>query len=234
VVVHCVGCVCNQSWHVCTCLSNSWHKLQAAVFAQLAVADRRSNTNIYVIAIFTMCESTECTCIKFCFKIGKTATETYHLLLQAYGEDAMVHTQVFDLFHPFKEGRTSIESDPHSGRPFFDSKGIIQEYAPNGQTIKKEFYVEVLWSLHESVCWKWLEKWWDGDWILHHDNVPTHTSHLVQQFLVKHSTAQLHQSPYSPDLTSCDFSYSQGLRKFWKDTDVRQWRTSNEIWQRHY
>jgi len=32
-----------------------------------------------------MCESTEQhICIKFCFKIGKTATETYQLLHQAY------------------------------------------------------------------------------------------------------------------------------------------------------
>jgi len=30
------------------------------------------------------------------------------------------------------------------------------------------------------------------------------------------------------------FSYSQGLRKFWKDTDLRQRRTSNEIRRRHY
>jgi len=43
-----------------------------------------------------MCESTEQRiCIKFCFKIGKTATETYQLLQQVYGEDAMGRTQVF-------------------------------------------------------------------------------------------------------------------------------------------
>jgi len=59
VVVHWVGCVCNQSWHVRTCLSNSWHKLQVAVFAQLATVGRRSNMCVYVIAMFTMCESTE-------------------------------------------------------------------------------------------------------------------------------------------------------------------------------
>jgi hypothetical protein len=35
----------------------------------------------------------------FCFKTGKTARETYELLQQAYGEDAMGHTQVFDWFH---------------------------------------------------------------------------------------------------------------------------------------
>jgi len=89
-----------------------------AAFAQLAVVGSGSNTCVYVILIFTMCESTEQRiCIKFYFKIGKTATETYQLLQQAYGEDAMGCTQVFDWFRRFKEGRTSVESDPHSGRP---------------------------------------------------------------------------------------------------------------------
>ena len=64
-----------------------------ALFAQLIVVGRRSNTCVYVIAIFTMCERTEQRiCINFCFKIGKTATETYQLLQQAYGEDAMGRT----------------------------------------------------------------------------------------------------------------------------------------------
>ena len=89
-----------------------------ATFAQLAAVGRGSDTCFYVIAIFTMCESTEQhICIKFCFKIGKPATEMYQLLQQAYGEDAMGLTQVFDLFRLFEEGRTSVESDPRSGRP---------------------------------------------------------------------------------------------------------------------
>ena len=84
VVVQWVGCVCNQSWNVRTCVSNSWHKLQVAAFAQLSVVGRGSNTCVYVIAICTVCESTEQRiCIKFCFKIGKPATETYQLLQQA-------------------------------------------------------------------------------------------------------------------------------------------------------
>ena len=89
-----------------------------AAFAQLAVVGRVSNTCVYIIAIFTMCESTEQgICIKFCFKIGKTATGTYQLLQQAYSEDAMGRTQVSDWFRRFKDGRTSVESDPRSGRP---------------------------------------------------------------------------------------------------------------------
>jgi len=88
-----------------------------AAFVQLAVVGRGNNMCVYVIAIFTMCESTEQRiCIKFCFKLRKTATETYQLLQQAYGEDAMGRTQVFDWFRRFKEGRTSVESDPRSGQ----------------------------------------------------------------------------------------------------------------------
>ena len=87
-----------------------------AAFAQLAVVGRGNNTCVYVIAIFTMCESNEQRiCIKFSFKIGKNATEPYQLLQQAYGEDTMGHTQVFDCFRRFKEGRTSVESDPPLG-----------------------------------------------------------------------------------------------------------------------
>jgi len=89
-----------------------------AAFAQLAAVGRGSNMCVYCIAIFTMCESTEQRiCMKFCFKIGKTAAKTYQLLQQAYGEDAMGRTQVFVWFRRFKEGRSSVESDPRSGRP---------------------------------------------------------------------------------------------------------------------
>jgi len=107
-----------------------------------------------------MCESTEQRiCIKFCFKIRKTATETYQLLQQVYGEDAVGHTKVFDWFSRFKEGRTSVESDSHSGQPSAsrnkDSEGIVHhEYAPYRQTINEEFYMEVLRCLRESVCRK--------------------------------------------------------------------------------
>ena len=87
-----------------------------AAFAQLAVVGRESSTCVYVIAIFTMCESTEQRiCIKFVLKSEKEATETYQLLQQAYGDDAMGRTQVFDWYRRFKECRSSFESEPRSG-----------------------------------------------------------------------------------------------------------------------
>jgi len=82
-------------------------------FDQLAVAGRGSNTCVCVIEIFMMCESTEQRiCIKVRFKIRKTATEIYQLLQQAYGEDAMGRTQVFDWFRRFKEGKPPLKATP--------------------------------------------------------------------------------------------------------------------------
>jgi len=52
--------------------------------------------------------------------------------------------------------------------------------------------------------------------ILHHDNVPTHTSHIVWQFLAKYGTTQLQQPPYSPDLAPGDFFLFPRLKKVLK------------------
>jgi hypothetical protein len=37
----------------------------------------------------------------------------------------------------------------------------------------------------ENVRRKWLEMWKNGDWLLHHDNVPANTSLTVKEFLTK-------------------------------------------------
>ena len=79
------------------------------------------------------------------------------------------------------------------------------EFAPRGQTINKEYYVEVLKRLRDAVRRKRLRFWSSGDWLFHHDNAPAHSSNLVQQFLAKHKIVQLRQPPYCPDIAPCDF-----------------------------
>ena len=82
---------------------------------------------------------------------------------------------------------------------FFDCEGVVlYEFAPRGQTINEEF-VEVLKRLRDAVRRKRPRFWSSGDWLLHHDNAPAHSSNLVQQFLAKHKIVQLRQPPYSPD-----------------------------------
>src|SRR5277367_492045 len=56
-------------------------------------------------------------CTKFCFKIGKTATECFDMMKVAFGNDTMSRARVFDWFCRFKFGRESVKSDPRSGRP---------------------------------------------------------------------------------------------------------------------
>ena len=65
-----------------------------------------------------MSENTEQrVCIKFCQKLGKTATETYEMVRQAFGDEAMSRTRVFEWHRRFKEGRQSVESEERPGRP---------------------------------------------------------------------------------------------------------------------
>ena len=55
-------------------------------------------------------------CVKFCFKLGRTATETWKMLQQAFGDECMSRTQCFEWYSRFKTGRMSIDEDPWSGR----------------------------------------------------------------------------------------------------------------------
>ena len=55
--------------------------------------------------------------IKFLTKLGKSATETYNLLTEVYGDQCLSRTQVFEWFKTFKEGREYVRDDPKSGRP---------------------------------------------------------------------------------------------------------------------
>ena len=54
--------------------------------------------------------------IKFCFKIGKNATETYGMLQTAFGPSCMNRASVFEWHKRFKEGRESVRDDEKCGR----------------------------------------------------------------------------------------------------------------------
>jgi len=56
-------------------------------------------------------------CDKFSLKLGKTFTETFPMLQQAYGEDCVSRTQCHEWHQLFKSGRKSIEDEPKFGRP---------------------------------------------------------------------------------------------------------------------
>lgn len=55
--------------------------------------------------------------IKFCFKLGKTFTETFELMKKVYGDDCLSRTRVFEWYKRFQDGRDALEDDPKPGRP---------------------------------------------------------------------------------------------------------------------
>ena len=58
--------------------------------------------------------------IKFCFKLGKHATETYGMLQTAFRPSCMNRASVFEWHKRLKEGRESVRDDEGYGR----SKGV--------------------------------------------------------------------------------------------------------------
>ena len=55
---------------------------------------------------------------------GKTGSETFEILKETYGHDAMPKSLTH---YCFKEGRRSVESDKHPGRPFTSRNAEIFE-----------------------------------------------------------------------------------------------------------
>ncbi|UYV84244.1 hypothetical protein LAZ67_X001650 [Cordylochernes scorpioides] len=97
---------------------------------------------------------------------------------------------------------------------FFDCRGVVHhEFLPQGRTVNKEYYLQVLRNLREAIRQKRSDLWKDKNWLLHHDNALAHTSLLVRDFLAKNNTLIMPQPPYSPDLAPCDFFLFPKLKR---------------------
>jgi len=53
-------------------------------------------------------------CIKFCFKLNKTAAETHRKLKEVFGEQALNKATIFEWFKCSKDGQESVEDCKHS------------------------------------------------------------------------------------------------------------------------
>ena len=144
--------------------------------------------------------------IKFCFKLGKTATETYGMLQTAYGPSCMNRSSVFQWHKRFKEGRESLRDDERCGRSREVRMGIIYiHWVPTGITVNKEYYIEVLREFRKTFRRKRPELFESGQWHFHQDNAPVHKSILVTDYLTQMGIKTVPHPPYSPDLAPCDF-----------------------------
>ena len=96
---------------------------------------------------------------------------------------------------------------------FFYSTGMIYMHCvPTGQTVNKEYYVEVLREFRKIFRWKSPALFKLGLWHFHQDNAPVHNSILVTDYLTKIGIQTDHHPPYSRDLALCDFLLFPKLR----------------------
>ena len=85
-------------------------------------------------------------------------------------------------------------------------------WVPTGQTVNKEYYVEVLREFSKKFRRKRPALFKSGQWHFHQDNAPVHNSILVRDYLTKMGIKTVPQSPYSPDLAPGDFWLFPKLR----------------------
>ena len=84
-------------------------------------------------------------------------------------------------------------------------KSRHQSWVPTGQTVNKEYYVEVLRELRKRFLGKRPALFKSGQWHFHEDNAQVHNSILVTDYLTKMGIKIVPQPSYSPDLAPCDF-----------------------------
>ncbi len=89
---------------------------------------------------------------------------------------------------------------------------IYIHWVPTGQTVNKEYYVEVLREFRERFLRKRPALFKTGEWHFRQDNAPVHNSILVTDYLSKMGIKTVPQPRYSPDLAPCDFCLFPKLR----------------------
>ena len=140
--------------------------------------------------------------IKFCFKLGKNAAETYGMLQTAFQSSCVIQASVFEWHKGFKEGRDSVRDDERCGR----SKEVNTPELI-GQTVrvtmlrfKREFRKR--FRQKRPALFKL------GQWHFHQDNTPVHNSILVTDYLSKMGIKTVPQPPIVQTLLPVTFGYS--------------------------
>jgi hypothetical protein len=87
---------------------------------------------------------------------------------------------------------------------FFDIDGSVHhEFVTPRQTVTGHFYVHICRGCNAGRRKQFYK--WQGQWFLHHDNTPSHTSLVVQQFLSETNISVVTQKQYYSDLAPTDF-----------------------------
>ena len=144
---------------------------------------------------------------KFCFKLGKNATETYGLLQTAFGAFCMNRASVFE-WDSRKAG---------SLWGMIRGLGGVRKSEHHSWLAKRlglgfGYYVEVLREFRKRFLGKKPALFKSGQWHFQQDNVQVHNSIFVTDYLTKMGIKTVRHPPYSPELAPCDLWLFPKLR----------------------
>ena len=125
-------------------------------------------------------------CIKFCFQLGKTNSGTIQMMQKVLGNECMSKTRIKEWYNRFKRGRTSVDIDSRSDRP--STTKTLDNIERVRLAIEGDRRLTVRgtrkWSRNtENYCLRNFEQDFRndsrlcGDWLLHHDKAPAHSSY---------------------------------------------------------
>jgi transposase len=107
-------------------------------------------------------------------------------------------------------------------------EGIVHcELVPSNTMVNSDFYCDILRYLRENMQRQRPELWRNHNWLLHHDNAPTHTFLKTIEFVTNNNMVTVSLPPYSPDLGPCDFALFPKLKmklKGWRFETVSEWK----------
>jgi len=146
-------------------------------------------------------------CIKFCFKLGKTASETHRMLKEAFGDNAVDQTQTYEWFMRQSMMKSVLDDLRPEPWPKMWQKCDRLSWKTDDErfTMFATLYCDVLRRLRENIRRKCPNKW-HNSWV-RHQSWQRSSSRVVRcaaVFGFYEYDSHPHPS-YSPDLAPCDF-----------------------------
>ena len=138
--------------------------------------------------------------IKFCFKLGKNATETYGMLQTVLDHLAWIE-------HQFLSGIRDSRK-PGSLWGMMRGVGEVRKSIHHSWLAKGLGLGLLCWGfkgVQEEILSEEASTLQIGKWHFQQDNAPIHNSIFVTDYLTKMGIKTVPYPPYSPDLTPFDF-----------------------------
>ena len=108
---------------------------------------------------------------------------------------------------------------------FFNNKRIALR-CTRGTKVNAQYYLGILHRLYNRVRRARPQVWKEKSWILHYNNVLSHTLIAVQEFLTRFNITILNYPPYSRDLALYDFflfpKIKNIMRQHFGDVDTKR------------